>query len=238
MFSKYFLALFFLVLISTTVLSQEDDTGLSSTEAGLEDSGDLSLSTTLDATAATDSTGSIDDTEATGEASLETSEGGSNDDDDDDSDDESNEDLDDSEDVSSNEGDDDDEDICTDLDSDDCDELTTDDGDAACAFNEVNDECYGIVRRAGQHGEGNFDDGFIAAQNAAKSQNDALLAVIGVLAGIIGMLLIAVGAGGYYFYQKAQKDAVIRQTSEFVDANQAMGQESHTDIAAPMIAQQ
>lgn len=222
--------MFFLIFLSTQVLSQQSTTdegelGLSSTDAG---SAEITGSS-FEETASFDSTGD----------SIEAS--GSNDDDEegslDDSDEtESNNDID----ADSLEDDDEEEeDECLGLSSSECQEETDDDtGDAECAFNAIEEECYSIVRRAGLMGEGTYDDGFIAAQSAAKQQNDALLTVVGVLAGIIGALVIVIGAGGYYFYQKSQKDSVIRQTSEFVDADEAMGQGTHQEIEAPMISQQ
>merc|ERR1711994_560834 len=92
------------------------------------------------------------------------------------------------------------EDVCVGLVETDCNDLTDDDGDLECAYNKVSGDCYGIERREGRFGSGNYDDGFIAAQKEAEKENSGLYAVIGVLGGVIGIMLLMVAFGAYYFY--------------------------------------
>merc|ERR1712173_150931 len=80
-----------------------------------------------------------------------------------------------------------------------------DDGDLECAFNKVSGDCYAIERREGRFGSGNFDDGFIAAQQEAEKENAVLYAVIGVLGGVVGIMLIVIALGGYYLYSNGNK---------------------------------
>merc|ERR1712241_1056509 len=90
------------------------------------------------------------------------------------------------------------EDLCEGLIESDCNDATDDDGDAECAYNAVSGDCYGIERRQGRFGSGNFDDGFIAAQQEADKDKSGLYAVIGVLGGVIGIMMIAIAFGAYY----------------------------------------
>merc|ERR1712154_417247 len=97
------------------------------------------------------------------------------------------------------------EDLCEGLIESDCDELTDDDGDVECAYNKVSGDCYGIERRQGRFGSGNFDDGFIAAQQEADKESAGLYAVIGVLGGVIGIMIILIAFGGYWLYNNSNK---------------------------------
>jgi len=139
---------------------------------------------------------SIDDTDD----SMETT-GGTQDDsgsNDDDSDDES----DDSVDVDSEE-----EDLCIGLTLNDCSEVVEDDGDAECAYNAVTGDCYSIERRDGRMGSGNFDDGYNAAIKQAdddQAQLELLVAVLGVLVGILVLVIIG---GAFYLYKKGDGKA-------------------------------
>merc|ERR1712129_531201 len=83
-----------------------------------------------------------------------------------------------------------------------------------CAYNVVSGDCYGIERREGRFGSGNFDDGFIAAQEEADQQTSGLYAVIGVLGGVVGIMLIVIVFGGYYLYNKTNKGQVAQIADE------------------------
>merc|ERR1712154_207286 len=98
------------------------------------------------------------------------------------------------------------EDLCEGLIESDCDELTDDDGDVECAYNKVIGDCYGIERRQGRFGSGNFDDGFIAAQEEAEKESSGLYAVIGVLGGVVGIMFIVIAFGGYWIYNNKGKN--------------------------------
>merc|ERR1712154_593085 len=95
-----------------------------------------------------------------------------------------------------------DEDECAGLAESDCNTMYDDDGDQECAFNKEGEECYGIARRAGQHGAGNYDDGFNAAQTQAAQKTDELVTIIGVLGAVVAMLVLVVVGGAYYVYSK------------------------------------
>merc|ERR1719384_627580 len=97
------------------------------------------------------------------------------------------------------------EDVCEGLVESDCNDLADDDGDLECAYNKVSGDCYGIERREGRFGSGNFDDGFIAAQQEAEQDKSGLYAVIGVLGGVIGIMMILIAFGGYYLYNQSNK---------------------------------
>merc|ERR1712244_85040 len=117
------------------------------------------------------------------------------------------------------------EDICVGLIESDCDDVTDEDGDMECAYNAISGDCYGIERRQGRFGAGNFDDGFIAAQEEAEKESSGLYAVIGVLGGVVGIMLIVIAVGGYYLYNKTNKghapisDAEMGQTVSVEAAN-------------------
>ena len=64
-----------------------------------------------------------------------------------------------------------------------------------------------LFYRVGEHGSGDYDDGFVSARDAAKADANKLYTIIGVLGGVVGALLIVIIAGGYYFYQKRSKQA-------------------------------
>merc|ERR1719384_1342194 len=160
----------------------------------------------LDIETTDDGSDSIDDTES-GDID-DTQSGDDNDDDDDDSnddDDDSNDDDDDDSDDVDVDTDDEEEDICEGLVESDCDDMTDDDGDMECAYNKVSGDCYGIERRQGRFGSGNFDDGFIAAQKEADKESAGLYAVIGVLGGVIGIMIILIAFGGYWLYNNSNK---------------------------------
>jgi len=109
------------------------------------------------------------------------------------------------------------EDVCEGLVESDCNDLADDDGDLECAYNKVSGDCYGIERRQGRFGSGNFDDGFIAAQQEADKDKSGLYAVIGVLGGVIGIMMIAIAFGAYYLYNKSNKGhAQIDEEAEMV----------------------
>jgi len=106
--------------------------------------------------------------------------------------------------------------------------VTDDDGDMECAYNAVSGDCYGIERRQGRFGAGNFDDGFIAAQEEAEKESSGLYAIIGVLGGVVGIMLIAMAFGGYYIYTLSNKgDRKVVCSTEMADAS--MGQTINID---------
>merc|ERR1719150_282658 len=98
---------------------------------------------------------------------------------------------------------DDDVDLCIGLTLNDCSQVVEEDGDAECAYNAVTGDCYSIERRDGRMGSGNFDDGYNAAIKQAdddQAQLELLVAVLGVLVGILVLVIIG---GAFYLYKKA-----------------------------------
>merc|ERR1711933_412298 len=97
-----------------------------------------------------------------------------------------------------------------------------------CAYNAISGDCYGIERRQGRFGAGNFDDGFIAAQEEAEKESSGLYAITGVLGGVVGILLIVMAFGGYYIYTQMNKgDRKVVCSTEMADAS--MGQTINID---------
>ena len=100
-------------------------------------------------------------------------------------------------------------------------------GSELCALQKSDDddsdddyECVAVVRRAGINGNGNYDDGYTAAQNEAKATNDELLTVVGVLGGIIAALIIIIAAGAYFLWRRMKdknNDRNVHNAVEMVD---------------------
>eukprot|EP01084_Bolivina_argentea_P273484 465872_1 len=95
-----------------------------------------------------------------------------------------------------------DEDECVGLLQTACGDVASADGGQECGFNKETGECYGIERRAGTIGSGNFDDGYNAARQSAAEEASELYTVVGVLGGVIGALVLIIAGGGYYLYNK------------------------------------
>merc|ERR1711971_1166120 len=109
------------------------------------------------------------------------------------------------------------EDLCIGLTLNDCSEVVEDDGDAECAYNAVTGDCYSIERRDGRMGSGNFDDGYNAAIKQSdddQAQLELLVAVLGVLVGILGLLVIG---GAFYLYKKGSAKADHQHLDQTID---------------------
>merc|ERR1712176_301351 len=190
---------------------------------------DGSIDDTEDMATTSDDSHSIDDTDSGDlDTTANTSSGDSNDEEDDsqdntESNDDSNTDTD-SEETNTDTNDDstdvvveEEEDVCDGLVESDCDDVTDDTGDMECAYNAVSGDCYSIERRQGRFGAGNFDDGFIAAQEEAKKDNAGLYAIIGVSGGVVGIMLIVIAFGGYYLYSQSNKSHAPVVSTELTD---------------------
>lgn len=100
--------------------------------------------------------------------------------------------------------DDTEDDICAGLPQQECQrkyEMTT--GDTLCAYNIVMAECYPITRTQGEHGNGNFDDGFLYAKSEADGMSEEsriILVVFGILS---GLLLVTLVLGVWYIWNLA-----------------------------------
>jgi len=76
-------------------------------------------------------------------------------------------------------------------------------GDAMCAMNAVSDQCYAVVASQGMYGAGNYDEGYTRAQEELESESQKLNAIVGVLAAIVVLLVLALIAGAYFLHQKS-----------------------------------
>merc|ERR1712087_887737 len=94
-----------------------------------------------------------------------------------------------------------------------CGNAYANDGTAICAVNAVSDNCYAVVASQGMYGSGNYDAGYTQATTEMEAESQKLNAIVGVLAAIVVLLVLALLGGGYYLYQKTQKMAQIAEES-------------------------
>ena len=99
------------------------------------------------------------------------------------------------------------EDPCDGLEGSACTEKYDEDGNPLCAQNAVNNDCYSIVQSQGVYGKGNFDDGYTAAHQSARSQQDSLNAIIAALGAVVAVLVLVVVGGAYALCIKHSKTA-------------------------------
>merc|ERR1719384_2048517 len=102
---------------------------------------------------------------------------------------------------------------CAQLTSSECGNAYANDGTAICAVNAVSDNCYAVVASQGMYGSGNYDAGYTQATTEMEAESQKLNAIVGVLAAIVVLLVLALLGGGYYLYQKTQKMAQIAEES-------------------------
>ena len=96
---------------------------------------------------------------------------GSSDDDESDDDDASSEDEEEEESADDADDEEDSDDECVGLTQEQCSEEIEEGGDPECSFNIETGECFSVVRRTGTYGSGSYDDGYVAAKDAAKQQS-------------------------------------------------------------------
>merc|ERR1711879_305410 len=89
-----------------------------------------------------------------------------------------------------------------------------DDGTAICAMNANTDSCYAVVAQKGKMGSGNYDAGYTAAAQEMEQESQKLNAIVGVLAAIVVLLVLALLGGGYFLYQKTKKMSQIAEESQ------------------------
>merc|ERR1712060_898873 len=94
-----------------------------------------------------------------------------------------------------------------------CGNAYANDGTAICAVNAVSDNCYAVVASQGMYGSGNYDAGYTQAATEMEAESQKLNAIVGVLAAIVVLLVLALLGGGYYLYQKTQKMSQIAEES-------------------------
>lgn len=176
-----------------------DDDGDEDDVVGFETTDD---SNDIDSTGTTeDDSGSLDSMETTdADSDDDNNDSDSDDDASDDGDDNTEDSIDDDNVDTSEDDDEEEEDECIGLEQTDCNSLEDDGGDRECAYNQVSGDCYGIERREGQYGSGNFDDGYNTAKAQATQDTAHLEAIVGIFAGIVVVLVCIVSGGAWYFY--------------------------------------
>merc|ERR1712039_1144800 len=102
---------------------------------------------------------------------------------------------------------------CASLSQSQCSNAYADDGTAICAVNAVSSNCYAVVASKGMYGSGNYDDGYARAQEEMEADSQKLNAIVGVLAAIVVLLVLALLFGGYFLYQKTKKMSQIAEES-------------------------
>merc|ERR1712051_1045210 len=86
-------------------------------------------------------------------------------------------------------------------------------GTAICAVNAVSDNCYAVVASQGMYGSGNYDSGYESATAELEAESQKLNAIVGVLAAIVVLLVLALLGGAYFLHQKTKKMAQIAEES-------------------------
>jgi len=99
-------------------------------------------------------------------------------------------------------------------------------GDPYCAYNRAEERCYSITRALGDLGAGTYDDGYQNAAKAADANAQSMQTMIAVFGVLIGLLFVLGIALGVYFYRKRQEedeDGVSKQHSEKAFGSPAKG---------------
>merc|ERR1712037_275106 len=103
---------------------------------------------------------------------------------------------------------------CAQITSNECGNAYANDGSAICAVNAVSDNCYAVVASQGMYGSGNYDEGYTQAAMEMEQESQKLNAIVGVLAAIVVLLVLALLGGGYFLYQKTKKMSQIAEESQ------------------------
>merc|ERR1711971_469088 len=121
------------------------------------------------------------------------------------------------------------------IDQSDCQSQSDDDGFVRCGFNSLTNECFAVVESNGLNGRGNFDDGFVAAQQKAQQQSSSLYTAIGILGGTLGALLLVIAGGVYFLYNRNKYEVergyqhsleILPQEHEMIDVDIEVGDET------------
>jgi len=99
-------------------------------------------------------------------------------------------------------------------------------GDTLCAYNIVLDECYPITRSQGEHGNGNFDDGFQYALNETHDVSHEARVILVVCGTLSGLLLITLGLFIYYIWNWAPE--IKRHLTEGTESTDDEEEDDHT----------
>jgi len=121
---------------------------------------------------------------------------------------------------------------CASLTSNECGNAYTDQGQAICALNANSQNCYAVVASSGMYGSGNFDDGYTEATAELEAESQKLNAIVGVLAAIVVLLVLALLGGAYFLHQKTKKMTQIAEESVMTEAIEA---NDDKDVDAPMV---
>merc|ERR1712228_1047247 len=121
---------------------------------------------------------------------------------------------------------------CAQLSSGECANAYTDQGMAICAVNTVSNNCYAVVASQGMYGSGNFDSGYNQATAEMEAESQKLNAIVGVLAAIVVLLVVALLGGAYFLHQKTKKMTQIAEESVMTEAIEA---NDDKDVDAPMV---
>merc|ERR1711971_1555009 len=92
-----------------------------------------------------------------------------------------------------------------------CGNAYANDGTAICAVNAVSDNCSAVVASQGMYGSGNYDAGYTQATTELEAESHKLNAIVGVLAAIVVLLVLAMAGGAYFLHQKTKKMAQIAE---------------------------
>merc|ERR1711971_491572 len=102
---------------------------------------------------------------------------------------------------------------CAQLTSSECENAYANDGTAICAVNAVSVNCYAVVASQGMYGSGNYDAGYTEATTELEAESQKLNAIVGVLAAIVVLLVLALLGGAYFLHQKTSKMSQIAEES-------------------------
>ena len=80
-----------------------------------------------------------------------------------------------------------------------------DDGRVLCLMNIMTKRCYAVVAASGYYGRGTYDQGYATASSELVFHTRQLRAIVGVLATIVMLLLVALIGGGYFVHQKVNE---------------------------------
>merc|ERR1711933_478706 len=111
-----------------------------------------------------------------------------------------------------------------------CGNAYANDGTAICAVNAVSDNCYAVVASQGMYGAGNYDDGYTQATTELEAESQKLNAIVGVLAAIVVLLVLALLGGAYFLHQKTKKMTQIAEESVMTETIEAR---DDRDVDAP-----
>eukprot|EP01083_Nonionella_stella_P114799 339744_1 len=104
---------------------------------------------------------------------------------------------------------------CLGLDETDCLNQISREGDPMCAYNTKMGDCYAIARRQGEYGNGNYDDGYITAEQQMQTESEQLETIVYIFVTIVILLTMsACVAGICYVYRKGEPKSVHKKLND------------------------